>query len=71
MVSEIKVVVLGDSNVGKTCLVARLVRKSFNACENATISASFTTKCLTTALTRLKLCICWAGKVLLSQRNAH
>merc|ERR1712232_1206672 len=40
-VTEVKLVLLGDSNVGKSSLVLRFVRNSFNAEQVTTVGAAF------------------------------
>ena len=46
-VREVKVVLLGDSGVGKSSLVLRFVTNSFKPYSESTIGASFTTKLIT------------------------
>lgn len=41
-----KVVMLGDSNVGKTCIVERFINDAYGAQAN-TLSANFNTKIIT------------------------
>ncbi|KAG8191109.1 hypothetical protein JTE90_010033 [Oedothorax gibbosus] len=43
---EVKLCVLGDSGVGKSCIVQRFVHNTFNPSVESTIGASFMTKCL-------------------------
>ncbi|GAX75308.1 hypothetical protein CEUSTIGMA_g2753.t1 [Chlamydomonas eustigma] len=44
---RIKVVVLGDAGVGKSCLALRFSRGTFDPCSRATVGASFLTKSVT------------------------
>jgi len=44
---EVKVVLLGDAGVGKSCLVLRFVTGSFDKYSESTIGASFMSKLLT------------------------
>ena len=41
--NSMKVIVIGDMSVGKTCIVTRLVKNQFNEDEKATVAASFVT----------------------------
>lgn len=43
-IKKIKLVMLGDSGVGKSCIISRLVYKFFNEYISATIGAQFLTK---------------------------
>lgn len=43
-----KVVLLGDSSVGKTSIVKRMITNSFSKFQDSTIGASFITKCVET-----------------------
>ncbi|GFS35729.1 ras-related protein Rab-22A [Nephila pilipes] len=43
---EVKLCVLGDSGVGKSCIVQRFVHNTFNPSVESTIGASFMTKCM-------------------------
>jgi small GTP-binding protein len=40
-ITECKLVLLGDSNVGKSCLVHRFVKHSFNSDQVTTVGAAF------------------------------
>lgn len=44
---EVKVVLLGDAGVGKSCLVLRFVTGSFDKYSESTIGASFMSKLIT------------------------
>jgi len=46
MAQQIKVVLLGESSVGKTCIVKRFANDSFNEDSNATLGATFVSKTL-------------------------
>ena len=39
-----KVILLGEANVGKTCLITRYTQNSFSATHEATVGASFSTR---------------------------
>ncbi|KAJ3450909.1 ras-related protein rab-5c [Anaeramoeba flamelloides] len=52
---EYKVVLLGDSGVGKSCLVLRFVRNEFFDNREPTIGASYLTKSLTVSEKEIKL----------------
>ena len=41
---EIKVVLLGDSSVGKTCLLNRFVNDEFSETKESTLGAAFSSK---------------------------
>eukprot|EP00117_Sycon_ciliatum_P016546 scpid50791/ scgid3516/ Ras-related protein Rab-22A; Rab-14 len=44
MAREVKLCLLGDTGVGKTCLVLRFVTNTFNENSECTVGASFMTK---------------------------
>ena len=46
MTSEVKIVIIGDTGVGKTCVVTRLISNTFSAQSASTLSASFLRKTL-------------------------
>lgn len=39
-----KVVILGDKNIGKTCLIKRVIENTFSDHEDATLGAQFHSK---------------------------
>ena len=41
---KIKVVFLGDSSVGKTCIINRFVKDEFSEVKEATLGAAFSSK---------------------------
>ncbi|CAL6112841.1 Rab11 [Hexamita inflata] len=44
MADEIKVVIIGDTGVGKTCIATRLIANTFNPQSPSTLSAAFLRK---------------------------
>ena len=50
-----KVVLLGDTSVGKTCIAVRFLQDTFNALTPSTIGAAYFTKILTVDGTQVKL----------------
>lgn len=44
MTDEIKVVIIGDTGVGKTCIASRLISNTFSVQSPSTLSASFLRK---------------------------
>ncbi|ELP84719.1 RAB, putative [Entamoeba invadens IP1] len=61
--STLKICLVGDMSVGKTCVVNRLVKDKFTEEEKATIAASFVTTTLTNNVTNKKVDVSiWAGQ---------
>ncbi|ELP94270.1 RAB, putative [Entamoeba invadens IP1] len=57
----LKVCLVGNTSVGKTCIVNRLVKGVFNNSEKPTIGSNFVTTCITVDGKPFRLAI-WAGQ---------
>ena len=47
MIENLKVILLGNTNVGKTCIFDRITRGEFNENVNASLAATFAAKKVT------------------------
>lgn len=56
-ISVIKIVMLGDSGSGKTCIVNRYFKETFNPNQDSTVGASFFTKLIEISTITIKLSV--------------